>query len=119
MKRGRALRPLDLFYDDEILTVDCASRDIGCCGSKIPLSLKELSLLVTLIRHSDGAVSRRQLLIEVWGARYDGDPRTLDVRICSLRKKLGKCSGYIETLLGVGYAFNPNVYRKALVRVRN
>ncbi|NLW65048.1 MAG: winged helix-turn-helix domain-containing protein, partial [Clostridiales bacterium] len=47
--------------------------------------------------------TRDRLLSEVWGTDYDGETRTVDVHIRTLRQKLGICGEYIETVRGVGY----------------
>ena len=51
-------------------------------------------------------VSREELLNNIWGYEYDGESRTLDMHIRTLRQKLGEEGGdYIKTIRGVGYRF--------------
>jgi len=47
--------------------------------------------------------TRDRLLSEIWGMDYDGETRTVDVHVRTLRQKLGSCGALIETVRGVGY----------------
>ena len=71
------------------------------------LSPKEYELLSYLVRNKGLALTRELLLTNVWGYDFYGDDRTLDTHIKLLRKRLGPYSGYIVTLRGVGYRFDP------------
>ena len=53
--------------------------------------------------------SREELLDKVWGYDFDGELRTVDVHIGTLRTKLGKCGDYIETVRGVGYRLEAHI----------
>ena len=53
--------------------------------------------------------SRDQLLNRVWGYAFDGENRTVDVHIRTLRQKLGPCGDYIETVRGVGYKIGGDI----------
>lgn len=92
-------------YEDDMLLVDFADIRVVCKGVKIKLTYKEFTLLSVLAKSADRVQSRQQLLDSVWGHRYYGDARTLDVHIRRLRQKLGDCGGCIETVVGVGYRF--------------
>ena len=70
---------------------------------EIALTLKEYELLKYLIENQDIVVTRDQILSRVWGSDFDGETRTVDVHIRTLRSKLGDCGRYIETVRGVGY----------------
>ncbi len=70
---------------------------------EIALTLKEYELLKYLIENQDIVVTRDQILSRVWGYDFDGETRTVDVHIRTLRSKLGDCGRYIETVRGVGY----------------
>lgn len=72
-------------------------------GAPVTLTLKEYELLLTLARHPGRVFSRDALLETVWGYRYEGETRTVDVHVRSLRQKLGGASGMLETVRGVGY----------------
>ena len=92
-------------YEDDLLLVDFADIRVVCNGAKIKLTHKEFTLLSVLAKSADRVQSRQQLLDSVWGHRYYGDARTLDVHIRRLRQKLGDCGNCIETVVGVGYRF--------------
>ena len=66
------------------------------------LTAKEFSLLAFLAGHRGRVFTREALLARVWGARYDGGPRTVDIHVRRLRAKLGAALP-LETLRGSGY----------------
>lgn len=72
-------------------------------GRHILLTLKEFELLRTLMEAPGTVFTRDRLLSEVWGRDYDGETRTVDVHVRTLRTKLGGDGGRIETVRGVGY----------------
>lgn len=69
------------------------------------LTQKEFALLKVLVTNKDHVVLRDTLLDKVWGFGYDGDPRTLDTHIKSLRAKIGQSGEYIKTSRGKGYFY--------------
>lgn len=85
------------------LTLDAAAHRVTVNGQPVSLTLKEFQLLQLLLTHSGSVVGREQLLNEIWGYDYDGETRTVDVHVGTLRQKLGPCGSYIETVRGVGY----------------
>lgn len=101
----RAEPDLDKSYEDNCLKVDFAAMRVFCRGDVVKLNRKEFSLLATLVGCAGQAVTRRQLLDDVWGCYYRGDPHTLDVHINRLREHLGPCGDAIETVAGTGYRF--------------
>ena len=77
-------------------------------NDKIKLTQKEYQLLITLLENFEIVISRDQLLNNIWGYDFDGENRTVDVHIRSLRKKLGIAADIIQTERGFGYkAVNP------------
>ena len=72
-------------------------------GEDITLTLKEFELLKLLLEGAGTVFSREQLLENIWGYEYDGENRTVDVHINSLRQKLGECGNLIKTVRGMGY----------------
>ena len=56
-----------------------------------------------VLEHPEKAFDRDRLLDEVWGAEYEGGPRTVDMHVQTIRKKLGRCASQIETIYGLGY----------------
>ncbi len=80
------------------------SRHIVKVGDElITLTLKEFNLLCFLLSNPDIVFTRDQLLNEIWGYSFDGESRTVDVHIRSLRTKLGTSGDIIETIRGIGY----------------
>ena len=67
------------------------------------LTLKEFELLEKLMRNQGIVLTRDQLLAEIWGYDFDGETRTVDVHIRTLRQKLGDKGEIIQTVRGVGY----------------
>lgn len=72
-------------------------------GQNVNLTFKEFELLCTMMQSPGTVFSRDQLFLRVWGYPFDGENRTLDVHIRSLRSKLGACGSLIETVRGMGY----------------
>lgn len=72
-------------------------------GRKVELTLKEFELLRYLMENKGIVLSRDQLLTRIWGYDFDGETRTVDVHVRTLRQKLGTSGAYIETVRGVGY----------------
>lgn len=72
-------------------------------GKEVVLTLKEFELLSLLISRQGIVFTRAQLLDEIWGYGFDGESRTVDVHIRTLRQKLGPAGNYIETVRGIGY----------------
>ena len=86
--------------------------DLYVCPSKhevkvnqepVNLTLKEYEVLCLLLKNSQTVLTRNQLLNQVWGYELDGESRTVDVHIRTLRQKLGTAGDLIETVRGVGY----------------
>lgn len=87
------------------LVIDDGAREVTIDGEKTILTLKEYELLKYLIENENIAVSREQLLTNIWGYDFYGDDRTVDTHIKTLRSKIGKYKDNIVTLRGVGYKF--------------
>ena len=85
------------------LTMDLAEHTVTADGARVLLSLKEFDVLHLLMANPGIAFTRQQLLDRIWGIDYDGETRTVDVHIRTLRAKLGSCGDLIETVRGVGY----------------
>ena len=92
-------------YEHDGLRVDFTGRQVVLDGEALSLSPKEYDLLFYLVRNRGVALSRERLISQVWGMDFYGDDRTLDTHIKLLRKRLGRLSGRIVTLRGVGYRF--------------
>ncbi|MBR3629743.1 MAG: response regulator transcription factor [Oscillospiraceae bacterium] len=72
-------------------------------GERINLTYKEFEMLLLLLRNRDLVLTREQFLDKIWGYSFDGESRTVDVHIRTLRQKLGSAGRYIRTIRGVGY----------------
>ena len=68
------------------------------------LTLKEYELLRYLMRNEDIVLSREAIMLSVWGVDFEGESRTVDMHIKTLRQKLGEQGKQIRTVRGVGYA---------------
>ncbi len=79
-------------------------------GEPISLTFREFALLRFLMEHPSRAYDRDRLLDEVWGADYAGGPRTVDMHVQTLRKKLGAAGEAIETIRGLGYRIGGGNY---------
>lgn len=93
----------DTVYEVGQLSVCPAKHVVTVSGSEVTLTLKEFELLSFLMKHAGNVLNRDQILQEIWGYEFDGENRTVDVHIRTLRSKLGSCGELIETVRGVGY----------------
>lgn len=103
-----AARPVAPEFGDGHLTVNLERPSVEVKGRPVRLSPRELSLLRALLAHRGRARTRLQLLEEAWGSSDHYDPRTVDVHVRWLRKKLERDPEnpvYIETVRGIGYRF--------------
>ena len=90
------------------LPLDPSSHTVTAAGQPVTLTLKEFELLRTMMAKPGVVFTRDRLLSEVWGTDYDGETRTVDVHIRTLRQKLGECGAMIGTVRGVGYRMEAN-----------
>ena len=103
MNRVRPAQPQAESFEG--LSVDLGARTVTVDGERVELSPKEYDLLTYLMKNRGLALTREQLLTNVWGYDFYGDDRTLDTHIKLLRKRLGPYSRFIVTIRGVGYRF--------------
>ena len=88
------------------LAIDCEAHAVSVNGSLVDLSAREFGLLRLLGERPGRALSRRQLIDELWDTSFPGDEHSLDVYISVLRRKLRAASpdwDYIRTIRGLGY----------------
>ena len=85
------------------ITVDTGSQLCMANGQPVKLPPRDYALLCCLLRNRGQVLSRSQLLDKVWGLDFDGDDRTVDVRIRSLRAALGSAGTQIKTVYKTGY----------------
>lgn len=101
----RTFSPRDRIVVGDVV-LDRAAYQVWQAGRLIELRRREFDLLCVLMEKAGQAVSRHELLDQVWGEDWIGDPRTVDVHICWVRQKLEARSSspcYIQTVHGYGY----------------
>ncbi len=85
------------------LTVSPSKHKVKVNGEKVVLTLKEFQMLCLLLENRGIVLSRDRILNQVWGYSFDGESRTVDVHIRTLRHKLGTAGDLIMTVRGIGY----------------
>ena len=85
------------------ITLDPERHRDGAAGREAALTFKEFSLLQFLMENSGRVLTRDRILETVWGYDFEGETRTVDMHIKTLRQKLGEAGALIETVRGVGY----------------
>ena len=85
------------------LTVDVLAHRAVLDGRPVPLSAREMALLIAFARHRGLVLSRAQLLDLVWGVDSDPGSNVVEVYVAALRRKIG--AGFVETVRGIGYRF--------------
>lgn len=78
-------------------------RSCTVSGEKIELTFKEFELLYILMKNAGIVLKREVLMDRVWGTDFEGESRTLDMHIKTLRQKLGDEGTHIQTVRNVGY----------------
>ena len=91
---------------DDGVSIDRDARQVVLDGKNVDLSPTEYKLLNYLMSNTGKALSRRQILNQVWNYDYYGDLRTVDTHINRLRIKLGDKGRYIRTVRGYGYRYD-------------
>ena len=87
------------------IRMDASRHEVLVDGEPVVLTLKEYDLLYLLLSHPGIVYTRDQLLNHIWGTEYDGETRTVDVHVRTLRQKLGNAGRHIDTVRGVGYRY--------------
>lgn len=95
----------DAIYTFEGLVVNDSAHEVMVDNVKINLTPKEYDLLLYFIKNKNIALSRQQLLEQVWGYDYLGEDRTIDTHVKTLRNNLQKYRKFIITIRGMGYKF--------------
>lgn len=90
-------------YRQGALILDDGAHTVTAAGARGDLTLKEYEMLRLFLENPGRVFTRDNLLESVWGMDYDGETRTVDVHIRTLRQKLGVCGDAIQTVRGVGY----------------
>ena len=101
----RRARPQQVLEELELggirLVPDKRLCEVG--GSTVALTFKEFELLECLLRNAGIVMKRDVLLDQIWGIDFEGETRTLDAHIKTLRQKLGEAGRHITTVRNVGY----------------
>ena len=82
---------------------DDSKHTVTSDGEPCTLTYKEYELLKYLLKNKGMALTRENIILNVWGYDFEGESRTVDVHIRTLRTKLGECADLIETVRGIGY----------------
>lgn len=90
------------------LKIHPGRRDVAIKGESVELTYTEFQILHFLARRPGWVFTRYQIVDAVRGDDYPVTDRSVDVQVVGLRKKLGSCGNYIETVRGVGYRFREN-----------
>ena len=85
------------------VTLDDERRLVRVDGEKVTLTFKEYELLRHILANAERVLSRDGILESVWGYDFEGESRTLDMHIKTLRRKLGPAGEHIKTIRNVGY----------------
>ncbi len=107
LRRKKEAPETDILRRGDIL-IDPGRRRLEISGEPVDLSFTEFQILVMLCRRPGWVFTRSQIVDAVRGDNYPVTERSVDVQIVGLRKKLGPCGHYIETVRSVGYRFKEN-----------
>ena len=103
LRRSGKSEGTDTEYTMGNLYVSKKKHQVKVDGKEITLTMKEFEMLLLLLSNPGIVFTRAQLLDKIWGYQFDGESRTVDVHIRTLRQKLGEAGHYIETVRGMGY----------------
>ncbi|MCR5090400.1 MAG: response regulator transcription factor [Oscillospiraceae bacterium] len=101
LRRSAEEPPAQLLSGNILL--DDERHSVLADGRSVALTLREYELLHYLMVNENKVLSRETLMRNVWSSDFEGESRTLDVHIKTLRQKLGDCGSQIRTVRGVGY----------------
>ena len=86
-----------------IVTLDSEKRMVSVGGKPVELTYKEFELLRLLMKNHSIVISRDVIMERVWDSSFEGESRTIDVHVRTLRQKLGEGGALIKTIRNVGY----------------
>ena len=102
LRRSRSLQDDKQLVIGDI-TLDSERREVHVGGELSELTFKEFELLKLLMVNAGIVLHRDTIMSDVWGTDYEGESRTLDMHIKTLRQKLGEAGNMIKTVRNVGY----------------
>ncbi|WP_040397790.1 response regulator transcription factor [Anaerococcus senegalensis] len=85
------------------IEVNIKKRTVKIDGKKIDLTYKEFEMLLLFMANIGNVITREDFLLKIWGYDYEGETRTVDVHIASLRNKLKSAGIHIKTVRNLGY----------------
>lgn len=91
------------FYSVGGLLLDIEKHSVSVNGEQVELTYKEYELLRLLVQNAGIVTPRDTIMEKVWGTDFEGESRTLDMHIKTLRQKLGEAGSLIKTIRNVGY----------------
>lgn len=111
LSRIRALLRRTMSDESQIITagdicLDNERHTVTAAGTLIELTFKEYELLRYMMINLNIVLTREVIMQNVWGTDFEGESRTLDMHIRSLRRKLGESGRYIRTVRNVGYVLD-------------
>lgn len=109
LRRSKPQRRESNMYSFGPVSLDDEKHVVTVNGEPCHLTVKEFELLRYLLVNIDIVLKREQIMEAVWGFTYEGESRTIDMHIKSLRQKLGDGGHIIRTVRGVGYVIGGNV----------
>lgn len=85
------------------IRINIKKRTAKIDGEKIDLTYKEFEMLLLFLSNIGNVITREDFLLKIWGYDYEGETRTVDVHIASLRNKLKSAGLHIKTVRNLGY----------------
>lgn len=101
LRRTRAESAKELKLDELVINND--KHEVTVCGTPVELTYKEYELLSFFVANKGIVLSRDTIMDQVWGTDYEGESRTIDMHVKTLRQKLGEYGLRIKTVRNVGY----------------
>ena len=108
LRRTEGLPESAVMSNGEIV-VDTDRRRVTVAGKPCELTFKEFELLKMLLLNAGIVLSRDKIMDQVWGFNYEGESRTVDMHIKTLRQKLGSGGSSIKTVRNVGYKMDREI----------
>ncbi|MCX4266737.1 MAG: response regulator transcription factor, partial [Firmicutes bacterium] len=99
----RAHKPQNSLLQTGQILLDDEKRQVLVGGQTCSLTFKEYELLKLLLLNTGIVLSRERIMDKVWGTDFEGESRTVDMHIKTLRQKLGESGSCIKTVRNVGY----------------
>ena len=103
LRRSKKSDDSQLSYKNIIMNTK--KRTVEIDGEKVELTFKEFEMLQYFMKNIGNVIKRDDFLLKIWGYDYQGETRTVDVHIASLRSKLKGSGDLIKTVRNLGYKF--------------